>query len=164
VGHHLRWVSAHQEFKFWWDAFNKPFMPHLNEDWFKKVCLGIDLDSEEFRDMKNQPLPFQEAMKFGTFPVYDACAAMGALGDHVLQCLDILSTTPGESDLQKHRMFGKSANELGGVNAAKMKAAMETFIKGSLRATHELAENMIPSDSIQYYIPSYDSTWEIFQQ
>jgi inosine-uridine nucleoside N-ribohydrolase len=164
VGDHLRWVSDHQDFKFWWDAFNKPFMPHLNGDWFKKICLGIEVDSEEFRGMRNQPLSFQKAMQFGTFPAYDACAAMGALGDHVLQCLGILSMPLDVSNSQTHRMFGKSRDDLGGINAANLKSAMEAFIKGSLRATQELAEKMIPSDSIHYSTPSYNVTWEIFQQ
>jgi hypothetical protein len=114
---------------------NRPIrkcISHLNGDWFKKICLGIEIDSEEFRGIRNQPLSFQKAMQFGTFPAYDVCAARGALGDHVLQCLDILSMPPDVSNSQTHRMFGKSRDDLGGINAAKLKSALEIFIKKGL--------------------------------
>ncbi|KAH7308914.1 hypothetical protein B0I35DRAFT_482670 [Stachybotrys elegans] len=143
VGHHLRCVSSRQDFVFGWDARHKPFMPHLDEKWLFRG-LGMDPDSETPKQMMEQRIPVRELMKLGTFPAYDACAAMGALGDDVLQCLGILGTTSGVPDSQSH--------------------PMETFIKGSLQATYELAEMIIPSDTIQYYTPNYNISWDIFQQ
>ncbi|KFA80413.1 hypothetical protein S40288_11742, partial [Stachybotrys chartarum IBT 40288] len=163
VGHHLRCVSSRQDFVFGWDARHKPFMPHLDEKWLFRG-LGMDPDSEKSKQMMEQRIPIRKLMQLGTFPAYDACAAIGALGDDVLQCLGILSTTSEMPDSQLHRMFGQDRNDLGGVDAAKLKTAIETFIKGSLLATYELAEMMIPSDTIQYYTANYNVTLDIFQQ
>jgi hypothetical protein len=123
----------------------------------------MDPNSEKSKQMMEQRIPIRKLMQSGTFPAYDACAAMDALGDQVLQCLGILSTTSGEPDSQPH-MFGQGPSDLGGVDAAKLKTAMATFIKGSLLATYESAEIMIPSDTIQYYPQNYNVTLDIFQQ
>ena len=90
--------------------------------------------------MMQQQIPIRKLRQFSTFPAYYACVAMGALGDHVLQCLGILSTTPGVPNSQTHRMFGQGPSDLDGVNAAKIKTAMKTFIKGFLQATYTPAE------------------------
>jgi inosine-uridine nucleoside N-ribohydrolase len=104
VGHHLRCASSRQDFVFGWEARHKPFLPHLDEKWLFRG-LGIDPNSAKSKQMMEQRIPIRKLMQFGTFPAYDACAAMRALGDHVLQCVGILSTRSGAPDSQPHRMF-----------------------------------------------------------
>ncbi|CAI6068073.1 unnamed protein product [Clonostachys chloroleuca] len=164
LGHHLRWVSAHQDYKYYFDALHKPFMPHLGKTWLLEIYMGLNRDSDEFLEMLDQPLSFHTFLKTGKFPAYDACAAMGALGDDVLQCLGILSTSAKPSELHPHRMFGKSRNDLGGVDASKLKWVLQVFLQGSLKATYKRAEEIIPTSTLRYSSPSYSITLDIFRR
>lgn len=139
LGHHIRWVSKRQEFKYGWDAIHKPFLPHLNKEWFFST------------------------RKAGTFPAYDACAAMGALGDGVLRSLGILNGLPSTNTYShRHRVFGASRDDLGGIDAAKLKFSIQVFLEGSLRVTSNHAEALIPTETLSYPAPKNNITWETF--
>jgi hypothetical protein len=164
LGHYLRWVSAYQDYKYYFDALYKPFMPHLGKIWLLEIYMGLNCDSDEFLEMLDQPLSFHTFLKTGKFPAYDACAAMGALGDDVLQCLGILSTSAKPSELYPHRMFGKSRNDLGGVDASKLKWVLQVLLQGLLKATYKRAEEITLTAILRYSSPSYSITLDIFRR
>jgi hypothetical protein len=114
--------------------------------------------------MLSQPLPFQTFLKAAKYPAYDACAAIGTLDPEILGCLGILKPSTDLGQVQTHRMFGQSREDLGGIDAKRLKWVLQVFIKGALISTYKRAEEMIPTSSLRYSSPVYNVSLDIFKQ
>jgi len=162
IGAHLEWLWKRQEFKFYWDPFNWPFMDYLNVGWYLNTRLGLDKESADYEKFSQSNPSFAEAIPHIKTILYDGCAAVGAVGDDFMRAMQLLKpeeqmpaynrpSVAGHS----HRVFGKAANDLGGINPARLAKVMETFLLGSLLATHKQAESVIPRNMVKH---SYDTS------
>ncbi|KAK4032424.1 hypothetical protein C8A01DRAFT_20496 [Parachaetomium inaequale] len=159
IGAHLRWLWMRQELKFFWDPFNWPFMEHLNIDWYVRTRLGLDDDTPEFKNVKQKLLSnptFNTAMPLIKVIAYDCCAAVGAVGDDFMRNIGVLKeedvppyNRPAISG-HPHMVFGKSAEDQGGIDTDRLRLVMETFLLGGLMSTHKAAEKLIPRDTIKH--------------
>ena len=155
IGKHLQWQWMRQEYKFFWDPLNIPFMEHLNVDWYLNTRLGLTRGSPEFNQMKDSKLTFiGVAPKIKTI-AYDCCAAVGAVGDDFMRAMGVLAAEANlpaynKSTRHNHRVFGDKVDDLGGINPNNLASVMETFLRGSLLATRKAAEAMIPSSSVKH--------------
>ncbi|KAL2257068.1 hypothetical protein VTK26DRAFT_709 [Humicola hyalothermophila] len=166
IGQHLGWVWQRQEFKFFWDPFNIPYMPHLTVEWYLKTRLGLRTDSDMYKDLlgraKNGNLTFAKVAPLNRTVAYDCCAAVGAVGDDFLQAFDILPSAKSKEFKQKywynepelanhsHRIFGKAEGDLGGINATRLAKVMEVFLQGALLSTFENADEMLNQKSVNH--------------
>ncbi|KAK7219332.1 hypothetical protein V2G26_007335 [Clonostachys chloroleuca] len=162
VGKHLNWKLPRQLYGFYWDALNKPFKPHLDKAWLLETHMRIDRTNPAFQTMIAEPLSFGKFVDQTKLPAYDACAAMGALGDPFLRRLGILENTQEISD-QSYRMFGESPGNLGGINPENLNLALRVFLRGSIKASYENASKLI-SGRITWFVPSYETTLESFKK
>ncbi|KAK3298756.1 uncharacterized protein B0H64DRAFT_354421 [Chaetomium fimeti] len=157
IGAHLEWLWMRQEFKFYWDPFNWPFMDFLNVDWYLNTRLGLDKTSADFNELRKTEMPFSDAAPRIKVIAYDGCAAVGAVGDDFMRAMGVLDP---ESKLpaynrpdvagHPHRVFGKKADDLGGINARRLAQVMKTFLLGGMIATAGRAESLIPRASIKH--------------
>ena len=140
IGAHLEWLWMRQEFKFYWDPFNLPFLSHLTKGWYFNTRLGMDKDSEQYKKLVQLPeVPFSSAMPHIKVIAYDCCAAVGAVGDDFMRTMGILvpeNQVPAYNTAEHgHRVFGRGVNDLGGIRAPALAKVMEAFLLGGLRAT-----------------------------
>jgi hypothetical protein len=165
LGAHLEWLWMRQEFKFYWDPFNWPFMDFLNTDWYLNTRLGMGKTTTDFKSYQGKELPFHEAAPKIKVIAYDGCAAVGAVGDGFMRAMGILDPDNKLPDYNRpsvaghpHRVFGKAADEpdrrdpenLGGIDPGRLANVLRTFLLGSLRATAEKAKLKIPSSTIRH--------------
>ncbi|KAH6854716.1 hypothetical protein B0I37DRAFT_300264 [Chaetomium sp. MPI-CAGE-AT-0009] len=161
IGAHLEWMWMRQEFKFYWDPFNWPFMPHLGVDWYLTTRLGLDLtkkeDKETFEDLRKTGLSFNKAVPMIKVIAYDGCAAVGAVGDDFMRAMGILDAESNLPEYNRpdlaghpHRVFGKKPDDLGGINDSRLASVLETFLLGSLMATTARAEKLIPRATVEH--------------
>ncbi|KAH6628111.1 hypothetical protein F5144DRAFT_613848 [Chaetomium tenue] len=165
IGAHLEWLWMRQEFKFYWDPFNWPFMDFLNTDWYLNTRLGYAKTSKEFKELQGTDLSFADAAPKIKVIAYDGCAAVGAVGDDFMRAMGILGHEGHLPDYNRpaisghpHRVFGKAADKpgelnpenLGGINPDQLASVIETFLLGSLMATSAKAEEKIPRASIKH--------------
>ncbi|KAK3897938.1 hypothetical protein C8A05DRAFT_19393 [Staphylotrichum tortipilum] len=140
IGAHLQWLWLRQEFKFYWDPYNWPFMPRLDPSWYLTTRLGLDKSSPRYAQLLKDPhLPFATARQDIKVIAYDCCAAVGAVGDDFMRAFGVLAP---EEDVpaynraaHQHRVFGKAPADLGGIDASRLAGVMEAFLLGGLKAT-----------------------------
>jgi len=168
IGAHLSWLHERQEFKFYWDPYNAPFMPRLNTDWYLETRCVLDPESPQWYEFKNSPPPFHKVFPITKVLAYDGCAAMGAVGDDIMLALKIMGAdTPVPEYNQKahqHRIFGTKKGDLGGVNGPRLGDTFEVFLTGALRRTYQAAEVLIPSSTVEHEKVSYPVDLEVFRQ
>jgi hypothetical protein len=153
IGAHLRWLWMRQEFKYYWDPLHWPFAPRLNIDWYLNTRLGLESGSSMFEQMKRSKMIFKDVAPMIKVITYDCCAAVGALGDDFMRRLGIMATELPDYNsgvLHPHRVFGKDAKDLGGINGARLAAVMRTFLHGSLMVTAQDARRLIDPASIRH--------------
>ncbi|EAQ89427.1 predicted protein [Chaetomium globosum CBS 148.51] len=165
IGAHLEWLWMRQEFKFYWDPFNWPFMDFLNTDWYLNTRLGYGKESKEFKALQGTDLSFADAAPKIKVIAYDGCAAVGAVGDDFMRAMGILGHEGHLPDYNRpavsghpHRVFGREADKpgelnpekLGGINPSQLASTIKTFLLGSLMATAAKAEEKIPRASIRH--------------
>jgi hypothetical protein len=157
IGKHLEWLWMRQEFKFFWDANNLPFMPRLNLDWYLETRLGLSKDSEEFKELRKHP-DFSDMIPRIKVIAYDCCAAVGTVGDDFMREMGVLTPSPspeGQSAIL-HRVFGDNPKDLGGINAEKMAEVMQVFLLCALQATQATANELIDASSVQHHTVRLD--------
>ncbi len=160
IGAHLEWLWMRQEFKFYWDPFNFPFMSHLTRGWYFNTRLGMDKNSDEFKKLIQMPeVPFSYAVPNIKVIAYDCCAAVGAVGDDFMRAMGIM-VPEGEvptynTAAHGHRVFGRGVNDLGGINAPELAKVMEAFLLGGLRATAPRARKIPGFQTLQHETESY---------
>ncbi|KAL2136485.1 hypothetical protein VTI74DRAFT_3504 [Chaetomium olivicolor] len=166
IGAHLKWLWMRQEFKFFWDPCNWPFLPDLDVHWYLETRLGLQKGSEEYKRLGHHSTPFSAVMPFIKVIAYDCCAAVGAVGDDFMKEMSVLGELPGYNlEAHKHRVFGKSPDDLGGVNPGNLAVVMMTFLLGGLKAAEESARAAaerdpelralldLPAEKIEYSRP-----------
>ena len=168
IGAHLEWLWMRQEFKFYWDPFNWPFMSHLTKGWYFNTRLGMDKDSEQFKKLVQlREVPFSYAMPHIKVIAYDCCAAVGAVGDDFMRAMGILvpeDQVPAYNTAEHgHRVFGKAANDLGGIKAPVLAKVMEAFLLGGLRATAPKASKMPGFQTLQHETMSSELDLDLFE-
>ncbi|KAK4244269.1 hypothetical protein C7999DRAFT_35385 [Corynascus novoguineensis] len=158
IGAHLEWLWKRQEFKFYWDPYNWPFMEHLDADWYLNTRLGLDKKSNQFQELRQKRLTFAQAVPLIKTILYDGCAAVGAVGDDFMRAMGVLKPEeklPPYNRRQQegwdHRVFGRSPDDLGGINPTLLAKVMETFLLGGMRATCARAEAVIPRKTIKWH-------------
>jgi hypothetical protein len=164
LGYHIGWLADRKDYKYYFDALHQPFMPHLGKEWLLEIYMGIPRDSKEFQEILSQPLPFQTFLKAAKYPAYDACAAIGTLDPEILRCLGILEPSTGLGQVQTHRMFGQSREDLGGIDTNRLKEILQVLIKGALISTCKRAEERIPTSSLRYSSPIYNVSLDTFKR
>jgi len=166
IGAHLKWLYLRQEFKFYWDPFNAPFIPRLNKDWYYSTRLVLDPDpkKEPRQSFLKQPPSFQDVLPYTNAIAYDGCAAMGAVGDDVMRALGIMDEHLPDYNVvaYPHRIFGRGEDDLGGIDGVRLRECLRTFIFGALTATRESAERLIPSMSVRHDHVQYKTDLHIF--
>ncbi|KAK4185720.1 hypothetical protein QBC35DRAFT_297302 [Podospora australis] len=161
IGAHLKWMWLRQEFKFYWDSNNDPFMPHLNFGWYLNTRLGLPKGSEKYNEWINgKPPRFRAVYPHIRIIPYDCCAAVGAVGDDFMRAMGVLGSADSLPDYNKtkpceHRMFGRSPDDLGGINPSQLAKVMETFLHGALLATHKKGEQHIHAKSVEHYTQEF---------
>ncbi|KAK4140413.1 uncharacterized protein C8A04DRAFT_14977 [Dichotomopilus funicola] len=155
IGAHLEWLWMRLEFKFYWDPFNWPFLPHLNVDWYLNTRLGLAPNSPEAAEIRRAGgLPFHAAAPKIKVLAYDLCAAMGATGDDFMRSLGIMAPEnqmpPYNRAAHRHRIFGAAPGDLGGIDPSRLSTVMEAFVLGGLLASQRHANQLIPRDSVQH--------------
>ncbi|KAK4236421.1 hypothetical protein C8A03DRAFT_35698 [Achaetomium macrosporum] len=141
IGAHLRWLWQRQEFKFFWDPLNWPFMPQLDVGWYLNTRLGLARDSPEFRRLKQSDLNFEMVAPLVQVIAYDCCAAVGAVGDDFMREMGVLGNLPDYNlASHKHRVFGRQPTDMGGINTANLSKVMEVFLLGGLLSTYRAAK------------------------
>lgn len=178
IGAHLEWLWMRQEFKFYWDPFNWPFMDFLNTDWYLNTRLGLDKTLDEFKDLQGTDLPFHEAAPKIKVIAYDGCAAVGAVGDDFMRAMGILDRDSHLPDYNRpsvaghpHRVFGKAADKpkqrdpenLGGINPGRLANVLKTFLLGSLMATSAHAQRLMPRSTIRHSTVPAKVNVEVFK-
>ncbi|KAK3311073.1 uncharacterized protein B0T15DRAFT_385450 [Chaetomium strumarium] len=142
IGAHLRWSWLRQEFKFFWDPMNWPFMPHLKVDWYLNTRLGLEKNSPKFNHLKEKSetlgLGFEEVAEDVKVIAYDCCAAVGVVGDDFMREFGVLENR----NVGQHRIFGESSDDLGGINPKKLSEVMQAFLLGGLKSTYDAANQM----------------------
>ncbi|KAK5662235.1 hypothetical protein OQA88_8140 [Cercophora sp. LCS_1] len=159
IGAHMSWVYLRQEFKFFWDPYNAPFMPRLNPEWYLTTRLVLVPGSEKFKDFMTNPPNFQTVLPETKVIAYDGCAAIGAVGDDVMRSLGIMKpdlVPQYNKQAHGHRLFGKAFGDLGGIDGERMRHALRTFLLGALKATHEEAEKLIKSADVEFEVEKYE--------
>ncbi|KAK1754189.1 hypothetical protein QBC47DRAFT_423862 [Echria macrotheca] len=165
IGAHLAWVYRRLEFKFFWDPFNAPYMPRLDPKWYVTTRLGLNVESNPFKDFDKSPPGFIQVLPHSKIIAYDGCAAIGTVGDHIMRALGIMSEPePYNKAAHQHRLFGRTQNDLGGINALKLRETLRVFFFGALKFTSKSAEQLIPSRSIKHKVDDYKVTLDIFDQ
>ena len=166
IGAHLSWLWLRQEFKFYWDPINAPYLPHLNQEWYLKTRLVLDPSSDRYAKLQAKEPPFEEILPLTKVIVYDGCAAMGAVGDDVMRALGIMGDTLPAYNMasHKHRVFGATPTDLGGVDGARLGTVIKTFLIGGLMATSEKAEKIIPSSTVMHKHDKYSVDLDTFRQ
>ena len=155
IGAHLEWLWMRQEFKFYWDPFNLPFLSHLTKGWYFNTRLGMDKDSEQYKKLVQLPeVPFSCAVPHIKVIAYDCCAAVGAVGDDFMRTMGILvpeNQIPAYNTAEHgHRVFGKGVDDLGGIRAPALAKVMEAFLLGGLRATAPRASKIPGFQTLQH--------------
>ncbi|KAK4135798.1 hypothetical protein BT67DRAFT_376443 [Trichocladium antarcticum] len=169
IGKHLSWQWMRQEFKFFWDPLNIPFMEHLNVDWYLNTRLGLAVNSPEFNQLKASQLTFLGvAPKIKTI-AYDCCAAVGAVGDDFMRAMGILAAADrlpayNRAPSHNHRVFGDKPTDLGGIRAAPLARTMEAFLRGSLLATRDAAEALVCSAAVRHSAATYRMSLALFDE
>ncbi|KAK1753930.1 hypothetical protein QBC47DRAFT_32254 [Echria macrotheca] len=166
IGAHLSWLYRRQEFKFYWDPFNAPYLPRLNAEWYLKTRLVLDPKSKIFSEFKKSPPTFEKVLPLTKVIAYDGCAAMGAVGDDVMRALGIMDENlPNYNQAShRHRVFGRGERDLGGIDGAKLGETFKIFFLGALRATKANAEKLIPSSSVRHQEVKYDVSLDVFDK
>ncbi|KAK0737349.1 hypothetical protein B0T21DRAFT_401348 [Apiosordaria backusii] len=143
IGAHLEWMWLRQEFKFYYDPINDPYMPHLDVGWYLSTRLGLKKDSELFQQYVKSIPPFKEIIPLIKVIAYDCCAAVGAVGDDFMRSFGILQDPIPEYNKSVHRVFGRAADDMGGINTEQLAKVMEVFLLGGLLATKDHAEELL---------------------
>ena len=166
IGTHLSWLYRRQEFKFYWDPFNAPYIPRLNADWYLQTRLVLDPNSTQFAEFKKKPPSFSQVLPFTKVIAYDGCAAMGAVGDDVMRALGVMRDNVPEYNTRphQHRVFGRGINDLGGIDAAKLGEVFTIFFFGGLIATKTYAEKLIPSSTVRHRPAECRVTLDVFEK
>ncbi|KAK0617541.1 hypothetical protein B0T14DRAFT_393037, partial [Immersiella caudata] len=158
IGTHLSWLYERQEFKFYWDPFNAPHRPRLNESWYLSTRCVMDPKSRQFAEWVKSPPPFHEILPLTKALAYDGCAAMGAVGDDVMRALGVMGdhVPIPEYNNKPHRIFGAFAGELGGVDGPQLSKVIRTFVFGALLNSKENAERLISSPTVKHIVEEYE--------
>jgi len=166
IGAHLAWVYRRLEFKFFWDPFNAPYMPHLDPNWYVTTRLGLNVESNPLKDFDQSPPGFLQILPHSKIIAYDGCAAIGTVGDDIMRALGIMGEPEpyNEAAQQQHRLFGRTPNDLGGIDASKLRDTLRVFFFGALKSTSKSAEKLIPSRSIKHKVDNYKVTLDVFDQ
>ncbi|KAK4443503.1 hypothetical protein QBC34DRAFT_211012 [Podospora aff. communis PSN243] len=166
IGAHLSWLYERQEFKFFWDPFNAPFIPRLDNYWYLTTRCIMDPTTEKFAAYMKSPPPFHEILPQTKAIAYDGCAAMGAVGDDVMQALGIMGDhiPVPEYNKKRHRIFGRAVGDLGGVNGRRLGDVLQVFLFGALRHSKDAAEALIPSDSVRHLPEEYANGLDVFEK
>jgi len=165
IGAHLSWLYKRLEFKFFWDPFNAPYMPHLNPEWYLKTRFALDFNSTLFKDFNTSPPEFTQALAYNKVITYNGCAAIGTVGDGIMDALDIMGDLePYNKAAHQHRLFGCVENDLGKVNTVKLGAALRVFFLGALKSMSKSVEELIPSHIIKHNVVDYKVTLDIFDK
>jgi hypothetical protein len=167
IGTHLNWLYKRQEFKFYWDPFNAPYMPRLNNYWYLTTRCVMDPDSPAFAAYMKSPPPFHEILPQSKALAYDGCAAMGACGDDVMRALGVMGDHIPVPEYNKkahrHRIFGAAKDDIGGVDGARLSEVLDIFLFGALIRNKDLAEKLIPSSSVEHETEAYDVDLTVFE-
>lgn len=153
IGAHLEWLWMRLEFKFYWDPFNWPFLPHLNTDWYLNTRLGLPPNHPQAAEIRRAGgIPFHQAAPMIKVLAYDLCAAIGATGDDFMRSLGIMAPEdqmpPYNRAAHRHRIFGAAPGDLGGIDPSRLSTVMEAFVLGGLLATERHANYVIPRGSV----------------
>lgn len=166
IGAHLSWLHERQEFKFYWDPFNAPFLPRLDKEWYLQTRCVLSPESKRYEEFMHSPPSFRQVLPLTRVIAYDGCAAMGAVGDDIMRALGIMGDSIPIPDYNtkahKHRMFGLKTGDLGGVNGPRLGNTFGAFLIGALRRTQEDAEALIPSSTVEHEQVSYPVDLEVF--
>jgi hypothetical protein len=158
IGAHLEWLWQRQEFKFYWDPMNWPFMPHLNVDWYVNTRLGFESVSHLPQDVPGQgsrrDLSFENVVPHVKVIAYDCCAAVGAVGDDFMRAFGVLRNVPDYNARSRHRVFGRGAKDLGGIDPGRLAEVMNVFLLGGLLSTYRKAREMPGFNTIKH-VPRY---------
>ncbi|KAK4197145.1 hypothetical protein QBC40DRAFT_309310 [Triangularia verruculosa] len=146
ISAHLEWQWLRQEFKFYYDPLNDPYMPQLDLGWYLSTRLNLSKDSDLYQQFVESIPPFKDIIPLIKVIAYDCCAAVGAVGDDFMTSMGILE--PDKiPDYNKgiHRVFGQGDKDMGGINTDQLAKVMEVFILGGLLATKDHAEQLLKS-------------------
>jgi len=164
IGAHLRWLYRRQEFKFYWDPYNAPFMQRLNPEWYLQTRLVLTPGSDEYVRLQEPTPGFEEVLPLAKVIAYDGCAAMGAVGDDVMRALGIMSAElPRYNTESPHRVFGTKVGDLGGIDGHSLSRIFEVFLIGALKATQDEAEWLIHSSSVKHAHETYAVGLDVFE-
>jgi hypothetical protein len=162
IGTHLSWLYRRQEFKFYWDPYHAPYMPHLDPGWYATTRLCLDPLSKEYAKFTKTVPEFQDVVPYSKVIAYDGCAAMGAVGDDVMLALGVLLPADAVPAYNKaphrHRIFGRGLDargkpdpsDLGGIDGARLADAFQVFFYGALRATKDYAGRLIDPKAVRH--------------
>ncbi|KAK1827479.1 hypothetical protein QBC39DRAFT_266931 [Podospora conica] len=160
IGTHLSWLYRRQEFKFYWDPYHAPFMPHLNQGWYATTRLCLDPKSPEYARFTNPPIPrYQDVEPYSKVIAYDGCAAMGAVGDDVMEAMGIMRADAVPAYNQhRHRIFGRGRDDegnedptdIGGIDGRALADTFQVFFYGALRATKDFAAQLIDPRKVEH--------------
>ncbi|VBB73136.1 Putative protein of unknown function [Podospora comata] len=172
IGAHLEWMWLRQEFKFYYDPLNDPYMPQLDVGWYLNTRLNLSRKSDLFQQLAKSMPPFQEVVPLIKVIAYDCCAAVGAVGEDFMKVFHVLDPSvkqqaPLDKTLSEHerlfndnktihRVFGRTQGDMGGINADQLASVMEVFILGGLLATKDHAEKLLQTKSPSTAIPDHE--------
>lgn len=172
IGAHLEWMWLRQEFKFYYDPLNDPYMPQLDVGWYLNTRLNLSRKSDLFQQLAKSMPPFQEVVPLIRVIAYDCCAAVGAVGEDFMKAFHVLDPSvkqqaPLDETLSEHerlfndnktihRVFGRTQDDMGGINADQLASVMEVFILGGLLATKDHAEKLLQTKSPSTAIPDHE--------
>ena len=139
LGIHLRNTQLAQDVNFYTDTMDKKtrFRPFMTQQWFltNKSTWFTEGHSKD-PDVEPYPSPDNVVPYLTIVVAYDALAALGAVGDDVLESLHVLKPAPDNSFC---RVVGVSPSpntpdviEDPGVYGEQMATAIKTLVKGSL--------------------------------
>lgn len=162
IGTHLSWLYRRQEFKFYWDPYHAPYMPHLDPGWYATTRLCLDPRSEEYAKFTQTIPEFQDVVPYSKVIAYDGCAAMGAVGDDVVLAMGVLRPADAVPAYNKaahrHRIFGRGLDDqgkpdpsdLGGIDGPKLADTFQVFFYGALHATKDFAGKLIDPKAVRH--------------
>ncbi|KAK0671478.1 hypothetical protein QBC41DRAFT_270553 [Cercophora samala] len=176
IGAHLEWMWLRQEFKFYYDPLNDPYMPNLDVGWYLNTRLNLDRESDLFLQFADSMPSFQEVVPLIKVIAYDCCAAVGAVGDDFMKAFHVLDPSkqkqpsgqnPKEKDSSEqeklfnsnktiHRVFGRTRDDMGGINTDQLAKVMEVFILGGLLTTKDHAEQLLQNNGLSTTKPDHE--------